>query len=108
MKSAQIPTTASTRATQPQAAAEAYLNHPTFGLLYRVCCIDDNRELFSTLYAQRLFFVVTNTPDGFQFEPVGRSDARILLDHRLRNLRRVGSSPVEYSQLQVVYKQTFQ
>ncbi len=35
---------------------ENYLNHPNFGLLFRVCLIDVNRELFTTLYAQRLFF----------------------------------------------------
>lgn len=108
MKSAQIPPASSDGATRPRIGAESYLNHPTFGLLYRVCCIDDQRELFSTLYAQRLFFVVTSTSEGFQFDPVGRSDSRILLEHRLRNLRRMGDSPAEYNQLQVVYKQTFQ
>ncbi len=38
--------------------AESYLNHPTFGLLYRICELEDSRELFTTLYAQRMFFLI--------------------------------------------------
>ncbi|MBF2077394.1 MAG: PipX family protein [Synechococcales cyanobacterium T60_A2020_003] len=64
-------------------ATETYLNHPTFGLLYRVCLLEESRELFTTLYAQRLFFVVTTTSDGLQFDPVSRSDARILVESRM-------------------------
>jgi PII interaction protein X len=53
-------------------SAETYLNHPTFGLLFKICMVDDNRELFATLYAQRLFFVVNAAnPKGLVFEPVG-------------------------------------
>ncbi|MBD2000059.1 PipX family protein [Leptolyngbya sp. FACHB-541] len=87
-------------------STETYLNHPTFGLLFRVCLVEESRELFATLYAQRLFFLVTTGPGGVQFEPVGRSDARILVENRLRNLRRLGQQQ-EYSQLQAAYKQTF-
>ncbi|MBD2059493.1 PipX family protein [Oculatella sp. FACHB-28] len=87
-------------------STETYLNHPTFGLLFRVCLVEESRELFATLYAQRLFFLVTTGPEGVQFEPVGRSDARILVENRLRNLRRLGQQQ-EYSQLQAAYKQTF-
>ncbi|HIK54485.1 MAG TPA: PipX family protein [Synechococcales cyanobacterium M55_K2018_004] len=86
---------------------ETYLNHPTFGLLYRVCLIEEHKELFATLYAQRLFFVVLTTAQGVQFDPVSRTDARILLEHRLRGLRRSGQAN-EYHRLQDVYKQTFQ
>lgn len=35
---------------------ETYLNHPTFGLLYSLCVIDAKSALYTTLYAQRLFF----------------------------------------------------
>lgn len=86
---------------------ETYLNHPTFGLLFRVCLIEENRELFTTLYAQRLFFLVSTEPEGFQFEPLGRSDARIMVENRLRSLRRTGRLQ-EYDQLQTVHKRTFQ
>jgi PII interaction protein X len=85
---------------------ETYLNHPTFGLLYRVCLLEENRELFATLYAQRLFFLVTTSPEGIQFDPVSRSDARILVESRLRTLRREGYHQ-EYSKLQGVHRQAF-
>ncbi len=86
---------------------ETYLNHPTFGLLFRVCLIDENRELFTTLYAQRLFFVVTTSLEAFQFDPLGRTDARILVENRLRLLRRTGQLR-EYDKLQTIHKRTFQ
>ncbi|MBC7972185.1 MAG: PipX family protein [Verrucomicrobia bacterium] len=86
---------------------ENYLNHPNFGLLFRVCLIDAARELFTTLYAQRLFFLVANGDDGLEFEPITRTDARILVENRMRVLRRHGQQQ-DYNQLQVMYKQTFQ
>lgn len=86
---------------------ETYLNHPTFGLLYRVCVVEENRELFATLYAQRLFFLVTISPAGFQFDPIGRTDAKILVEGRMRVLRRSGQQ-TEYEQTQATHKQTFQ
>lgn len=87
--------------------AETYLNHPTFGLLFRVCMVEENQELFTTLYAQRLFFVVTTSSNGLTFEPISRSDARHMVENRLRLLRRTGSSH-DYEQLQLIHKQTFQ
>lgn len=86
---------------------ETYLNHPTFGLLFRVCLVEENQELFTTLYAQRLFFVVNTTSNGLAFEPIGRSDARLLVENRLRQLRRTGLSH-EFEQLQLIHQQTFQ
>jgi PII interaction protein X len=88
-------------------STETYLNHPTFGLLYRVCPIEETRELFATLYAQRLFFLVTTHEDGIQFEPVSRTEARLMAETRLRNLRRAKQQK-ELDQLQSTYKQTFQ
>ncbi|HIK28789.1 MAG: PipX family protein [Oscillatoriaceae bacterium SKW80] len=86
---------------------ETYLNHPTFGLLYRVCMVGENQELFTTLYAQRLFFLVTTTPNGLKFEPIGRSDSRLMVENRLRQLRRAGQMK-EYEQLQKIHQRTFQ
>ncbi len=88
-------------------STEDYLNHPNFGLLFRICLIDEQRELFTTLYAQRLFFVVTNGPEGLEFEPLSRTDARILVEARLRNLRRLAQVS-DYNSLQVIYKSLFQ
>lgn len=87
-------------------SVENYLNHPNFGLLFRVCLVEADRELFTTLYAQRLFFLVTTGAEGIEFEPITRTDARILVESRMRSLRRLGQ-PQEYEQLQVIYKQTF-
>ncbi|HEY9887925.1 MAG TPA: PipX family protein [Candidatus Obscuribacterales bacterium] len=89
-------------------STENYINHPTFGLLYRLCLIAEGRELFATLYAQRLFFVVTSVaPKGFTFDSVGRNDARQLFEERMRYLRRRGDHS-EYDRLQKIYKKTFQ
>lgn len=92
---------------KPTMSNETYLSHPTFGLLYRICLIEENQELFATLYAQRLFFLVKGGTGGLQFDPVGRADARVLVENRLRILRRAGEHQ-EYSKLQVIHKQTFQ
>lgn len=86
---------------------ETYLNHPTFGLLYRVCLLEEHQELFTTLYAQRLFFVVMITPEGVTFESISRSDGRLLVENRLRQLRRLGLS-LEYKELAAVHQRTFQ
>lgn len=86
---------------------ETYINHPTWGLLYRICMVDDNQDLFTTLYAQRLFFVVSNDIKGLKFQSIGRTEARMLLENRLRTLRRSGSYQ-EYDQLQSVFQRTFQ
>ena len=86
---------------------ETYINHPTFGLLYRICYVREDRELFTTLYAQRLFFLVSISTNKLSFEPLTRSDARMLVEQRMRLLRS-NNSRLEYQQLQKVYKTTFQ
>lgn len=88
---------------------ENYLTHPTFGLLSRVCVLEQHQELFTTLYAQRLFFLVTqeSPAGGLRFESVSRSQARLLLETRLRLLRRSGQYQ-EYEQLQKTLQSTFQ
>lgn len=86
---------------------ETYLNHPTFGLLFRVCLVRDNQELFTTLYAQRLFFLVTTNANGLNFETISRSEARLLVENRLRRLR-ISHLNVDYRQLESIYERTFQ
>ncbi len=85
---------------------ETYLNHPTFGLLFRVCLLDENQELFTTLYAQRLFFLAIAHSNGLKFEPISRADARLKVEHRLRMLRRSGQQK-EYDRLQTIHHRTF-
>ncbi len=86
--------------------SEHYLNHPTFGLLSRLCRVDEFRSLFTTLYAQRLFFLITNSPEGIQFEPISRADAKLMLENQMRSLRRIGSD-ADQKNLQHIYKRTF-
>ena len=86
--------------------SETYLNHPTFGLLFKVCQVQEEQELFTTLYAQRLFFVVTTAAEGLQFETISRTEARLLVENRLRKLRRLGSIQ-EYNELNKIHQKTF-
>lgn len=86
--------------------SETYLNHPTFGLLFKVCQVEEEKELFTTLYAQRLFFVVTTAAEGLQFETISRTEARLLVENRLRKLRRLGSIQ-EYNELNKIHQKTF-
>lgn len=85
---------------------EVYLDHPTFGLLYRICLLKDNQELFTTLYAQRLFFTVTTSSDSFAFEPISRTDARMLVESLLRRLL-LDREAEKHQQLKAVYQRTF-
>ena len=87
--------------------SETYINHPTWGLLYRICMVDDHQELYTTLYAQRLFFLVSTDVKALKFQSIGRTEARMMLENRLRNLRRTGQSQ-EYDQLQSIFQRTFQ
>jgi len=87
-------------------STETYLNHPNFGLLFRICVVGDGQELFATLYAHRLFFLVTNDANGLAFEPTGRIEAKQMIDQRMRVIRRMGEQ-AEYAQLQKAYKQNF-
>ncbi len=86
---------------------ETYMNHPNFGLLFKVCPVEDSQELFTTLYAQRLFFLVTHNTNGLKFEPLSRSDARLMVEIRLKMLRRTGKLE-EHKKLQTIHQQTFQ
>jgi PII interaction protein X len=88
-------------------SSEVYLNHPTFGLLYQVCLLGESQEIFTTLYAQRLFFLVKTGGEQVSFEPITRSDARLLVEKRLRALRSLGLMQ-DYQVLQKVHQTTFQ
>ena len=65
--------------------------------------VDENQDLFTTLYAQRLFFLVTSELKVLKFQPIGRTEARMMLENRLRILRRSGNFQ-EYDQLQGVFQ----
>lgn len=96
---------------------ENYLSHPTFGLLFSLCSIGENQAIFTTLYAQRLFFRVTfldqdkphHLGEGARnlvFDPISRNEARQLVEEQIRILRRSNQSE-RLAQIQAIYKQTF-
>lgn len=85
--------------------SERYLNHPTFGMLYRVAPVADGRDLYATLYAQRIFFVVTLQPRGASFEVVPLMDARHFAEQNLARARRDGSAAHSY--WRQLFDQTF-
>ncbi|MEN9221769.1 MAG: PipX family protein [Thermostichus sp. BF3_bins_97] len=96
--------------------SESYLNHPTFGLLYSLCQVNESQALFTTLYAQRLFFRVyfgspdhsadPSTMEELIFDPISRNEARQLIEEQMRLMRRAARKD-DLEQLQLVYKQTF-
>jgi PII interaction protein X len=85
---------------------ENYLTHPNFGMLFSICKLENSQTLFATLYAQRLFFIVTSGSNGLQFDPISRSDARTLIENRIRVLRR-DSDLDAFRNLQQTYKLLF-
>lgn len=86
-------------------SAEGYLNHPTFGMLYKVAPAGDGRDVYATLYAQRMFFLVTLQPRGAQFEVIPYLDARHHAELNLARRRRERAADLEsWKQL---FDQTF-
>ena len=86
-------------------STERYLNHPTFGLLYRVAEAGEGRDLYATLYAQRMFFVVTLHERGAQFEVIPLMDARHLAEQNLARARREG--PEVHARWRQLFEKTF-
>ena len=86
-------------------STERYLNHPTFGMLYRVAQVAEDRDLFATLYAQRIFFVVTLQAKGASFEVVPLMDARHFAEQNLARARREGAQVHRY--WRQLFDQTF-
>ncbi|MEB3199876.1 MAG: PipX family protein [Synechococcaceae cyanobacterium] len=86
-------------------SAERYLNHPTFGMLYRVSPAGEGRDLYATLYAQRIFFLVTLQSRGATFEIVPQMDARHVAEQNLARARREG--PDVHARWRQLFDQTF-
>ena len=91
--------------TSGHVSAERYLNHPTFGMLYRVAPVGENRDLYATLYAQRIFFLVSLQSRGASFEVIPLMDARHHAEQNLARSRRSG--PAEHGRWRQLFDQTF-
>ena len=85
--------------------AERYLNHPTFGMLYLVSPATNGRDVYATLYAQKIFFLVTLQPRGATFEVIPYMDARHYAEMHLSKSRREQLSDIDL--WQELFKQTF-
>jgi|TARA_S200000501_G_scaffold43707_1_gene35390 PII interaction protein X len=85
--------------------AERYLNHPTFGMLYLVSPASNGRDVYATLYAQKIFFLVTLQPRGATFEVIPYMDARHYSEMHMAKCRREKSSDMDV--WQELFNQTF-
>jgi len=85
--------------------AERYLNHPTFGMLYLVSEASNGRDVYATLYAQKIFFLVTSQPRGAAFEVIPYMDARHYAEMHLSKCRREQSP--DFVAWQELFTQTF-
>ena len=85
--------------------AERYLNHPTFGMLYLVSPASNGRDVYATLYAQKIFFLVTLQPRGAEFEVIPYMDARHYGEMNLSKCRREKHADIDV--WQELFNQTF-
>jgi len=86
-------------------SSERYLNHPTFGMLYQVSPGNDGRDIYATLYAQKMFFLVEIRQREVFFEVIPYLDARNQAELNHQKARRKGSE--ELSKWENLFKQTF-
>ena len=93
------------RSQRGDVSTERYLNHPTFGMLYRVAPVAESRDLYATLYAQRIFFLVTLQERGAHFEVIPLMDARHFAEQNLARCRRDG--PEVQARWRQLFDQTF-
>ena len=76
-------------------SSERYLNHPTFGMLYQVSLGIEGKDIYATLYAQKMFFLVEIKQREVFFEVIPYLDARNQSELNLQRARRQGSSDLQ-------------
>ena len=86
-------------------SSERYLNHPTFGMLYQVSLGIEGKDIYATLYAQKMFFLVEVKHREVFFEVIPYLDARNQSDLNLQRARRQGSE--DFSKWENLFRQTF-
>ena len=86
-------------------SSERYLNHPTFGMLYQVSPGNDGRDIYATLYAQKMFFLVEIKQREVFFEVIPYLDARNQSELNLQRARRKGSD--DFPKWENLFRQTF-
>ena len=86
-------------------SSERYLNHPTFGMLYQVSLGIEGKDIYATLYAQKMFFLVEVRQREVFFEVIPYLDARNQSELNLQRARRQGSG--DFSKWDNLFRQTF-
>ena len=86
-------------------SSERYLNHPTFGMLYQVSLGVEGKDIYATLYAQKMFFLVEVRHREVFFEVIPYLDARNQSELNLQRARRQGSD--DFSKWDNLFRQTF-
>ena len=86
-------------------SSERYLNHPTFGMLYQVSQAHEGKDIYATLYAQKMFFLVSMKSREIIFEVIPYLDARNQAEINLQRARREGS--LDLAKWENLFKQTF-
>ena len=86
-------------------SSERYLNHPTFGMLYQVSPGIEGKDIYATLYAQKIFFLVAVKQREVFFEVIPYLDARNQAELNLQKARRNGSD--DLAKWENLFKQTF-
>ena len=86
-------------------SSERYLNHPTFGMLYQVSLGNEGKDIYATLYAQKMFFSVEIKQREVFFEVIPYLDARNQSELNLQRARRQGSD--DFAKWENLFRQTF-
>ena len=74
-------------------------------MLYLVSSATNGRDVYATLYAQKIFFLVTLQPRGATFEVIPYVDARHYSEMHLSRCKRENSS--DLAVWQELFNQTF-
>ena len=74
-------------------------------MLYLVSPANNGRDVYATLYAQKIFFLVTSQPRGAAFEVIPYMDARHYAEMHLSKCRRDRSNDIVV--WQELFNQTF-
>ena len=86
-------------------SSERYLNHPTFGMLYQVSPGNDGKDIYTTLYAQKMFFLVEIKQREVSFEVIPYLDARNQSELNLKRARKERSE--DFLKWDNLFRQTF-
>ena len=86
-------------------SSERYLNHPTFGMLYQVSLEIEGKDIYATLYAHKMFFLVEVKQREVFFEVIPYLDARNQSELNLQRAKRQGSE--DFPKWENLFRQTF-